>query len=63
MKFIDFKEKKQKNEIAEIIKKKTGCHMAGMIGHVAIFFKQHDDPEKRRIVLPNPDKPELNIDD
>jgi hypothetical protein len=26
--------------------------MAGIIGHVAIFYKQHNDPEKRRVVLP-----------
>ena len=52
LKFIDFKEKEQKKEIAEIIQIKTGCLMAGMIGHVAIFYKQHDDPEKRRVVLP-----------
>ena len=52
VKFIDFKEKEQKKEITEIIKTKTGCHMAGMIGHVAIFYKQHHDPEKRRIVTP-----------
>ena len=52
VKFIDFKEKKQKKEISEIIKIKTGCLMAGLIGHVAIFYKQHDDPEKRRVVLP-----------
>jgi len=53
IKFIDFKEKKQKKEIAEAIEVKTGCLMAGMIGHVAIFYRQHDDPEKRRIGLPN----------
>ncbi len=52
VKFIDFKEKKQKKVIAEAIEVKTGSLMAGMIGHVAIFFRQHDDPEKRRIVLP-----------
>ena len=52
VKFIDFKEKKQKKEISEIIKIKTGCLMAGLIGHVAIFYKQHDDPEKRWVVLP-----------
>ncbi len=63
VKFIEFKEKKQKKEIAEIIKLKTGCLMAGMIGHVAIFYKQHDDLEKRRVVLPqpNPDKSEFKI--
>ena len=52
VKFVDFKEKNQKKEIAEIIKIKTGCLMAGMIGHVAIFYKQHNDPEKRKVVLP-----------
>ena len=52
VKFTDFKEKNQKKEIAEIIKVKTGCHMAGMIGHVAIFYKQNDDLSKRRVVLP-----------
>jgi RNA-binding protein len=52
VKFVDFKEKNQKKEIAEIMKIKTGSLMAGMIGHVAIFYKQHRDPEKRRIKLP-----------
>ncbi|MGD1973416.1 MAG: YhbY family RNA-binding protein [Desulfobacterales bacterium] len=52
IKFIDFKEKKQKNEIAKVIAVKTGCLMVGMIGHVAIFYRQHDDPEKRKVVLP-----------
>ena len=52
VKFVDFKEKNQKKEIAEIIKMKTGCLMAGMIGHVAIFYKQHVDPEKRKVILP-----------
>ena len=52
VKFNDFKEKEQKKEIAETIKTKTGSLIAGMIGHVAIFYKQHVDPEKRGIVLP-----------
>ena len=58
VKFIDFKEKEQKKEIAAAIENKTNSQMAGMIGHVAIFYKQHRDPDKRKIVLPNPDKPE-----
>ena len=53
VKFVDFKEKKQKKEIAAAIEKKTDCRMAGMIGHVAIFYKQHSDPEKRKIQLPD----------
>ena len=58
VKFIDFKEKEQKKEIAAAIENKTNSQMAGMIGHVAIFYKQHRDPDKRKVVLPNPDKPE-----
>ncbi len=58
VKFIDFKEKEQKKEIAAAIENKTNSQMVGMIGHVAIFYKQHRDPDKRKIVLPNPDKPE-----
>ena len=52
VKFIEFKEKKHKKEIAEAIEMKTGCHMAGMIGHVATFYRPHSDPEKRKVVLP-----------
>ena len=52
VKFIDYKEKKQKTEIARAIETRTGSHLAGMIGHIAILYRQHRDPEKRRIVLP-----------
>jgi RNA-binding protein len=63
VKFIDFKEKKQKKEIAAVIENKTNSQLAGMIGHIAIFYKQHTDPDKRKIVIPTPDKPELKIED
>ena len=53
VKFIDFKEKEQKKEIAVALENKTNSQMAGMIGHIAIFYKQHNDPEKRKIALPN----------
>ena len=53
VKFIDFKEKEQKKEIAAALESKTNSLMAGMIGHIAIFYKQHNDPEKRKIALPN----------
>lgn len=52
IKFVDFKEKKQKKEMATAIEKKTGSLMAGIIGHVAILYKKHVDPEKRQIVFP-----------
>jgi RNA-binding protein len=52
IKFVDFKEKKQKVELAAAIGAKTGSLVAGMIGHVAILYRQHSDPEKRKIALP-----------
>ena len=52
VKFVDYKEKKQKSEIARALEARTGSHLAGMIGHIAIIYRQHPDPEKRKIVLP-----------
>jgi RNA-binding protein len=52
VKFIDYKEKTQKKEIAAAIENKTDCRMAGMIGHIAIFYRPHSEPEKRKIILP-----------
>jgi RNA-binding protein len=52
VKFIDYKEKAQKKEIAAAIESQTDCRMAGMIGHIAIFYRPHSEPEKRKIVLP-----------
>jgi len=53
VKCIDFKEKEQKKKIAEEIEKLTDCELVGMIGHILTFFRQHPDPEKRKIVLPD----------
>ena len=52
VKFIDFKEKEHKKKIAETIEQQTGCEQAGMIGHTAIFYRQHTDPQKRKIKIP-----------
>ena len=52
IKFIDHKEKKQKTEIARTLGGRTGSHLAGMIGHIAILYRQHRDPDKRQIFLP-----------
>ena len=52
VKFVDFKEKSQKEEIAGVIEKETASERVGMIGHVAIFYRRHRDPEKRNIVVP-----------
>ncbi len=52
IKFIDFKEKSEKEEISEMIQDRTGSERVGMIGHMAMFYRQHPDPEKQKIHLP-----------
>jgi RNA-binding protein len=52
VKFSDFKEKSLKKEMAGVIEKQTESELVGMIGHMAIFYRQHKDPEKRKIQVP-----------
>jgi RNA-binding protein len=52
IKFIDFKEKRQKKEITHDIEETAGCELVGSIGHMAVFYRQHKDPKKRKILLP-----------
>ncbi len=52
VKFIEFKEKQQKAGISKAIEAETSCRLVGIIGHTAIFYRQHADPEKRKITLP-----------
>lgn len=52
VKFNEFKEKDQKTEVSEIIETQTGAQLVGMIGHMAIFYREQKDPEKRKIVIP-----------
>ena len=53
LKYIDFKEKEKKTEIAGTIEKTHDCEMVGMIGHTAIFYRRHPEEEKRRIAVPS----------
>ncbi|MCP4624166.1 MAG: YhbY family RNA-binding protein [bacterium] len=52
IKFVDLKDKARKNEILGSIEENIGCENVGVIGHTAIFYREHDDPEKRGIRLP-----------
>jgi len=52
VKFNDFKEKDQKNSLILKIANATQSHVAGMIGHVAILYRQNIDVEKQMIKLP-----------
>jgi RNA-binding protein len=53
VKFVEFKEKQQKTGMAETIEAETDCRLVGLIGHTAILYRQHADPEKRKIKLPH----------
>ncbi|MBC2711253.1 MAG: YhbY family RNA-binding protein [Desulfosarcina sp.] len=52
VKFVEFKEKEKKLALVEQIEKTVPCEMVGLIGHMATFFRQQSDPERRRISLP-----------
>ncbi len=52
IKFLDYKEKKVKTALVQEIEDATGAQLAGLIGHVAIYYREHKDPEKRRITIP-----------
>ena len=54
VKFNEFKEKAEKKSIIAIIEQQTNGQLCGLIGHVAIFYRQHKDPAKRTITLPKP---------
>jgi RNA-binding protein len=49
VRFLEFKE--EKKNLSADIEKLCNCEMVGMIGHVAVFFRRHSDPEKRKISL------------
>jgi RNA-binding protein len=53
VKFVEFKDRQHKTGMAETISTEAFCTLVGMIGHVAIFYRQHPDPEKRKIELPH----------
>ena len=44
--------KDEKNEICAEIEGQLGAERVGMIGHVAIFYRPAEDPEERKIRLP-----------
>lgn len=49
VKFNDCKD--QKKEITAQIAEDTQCEIAGILGHIAILYRQHPDPEKRKVRL------------
>jgi RNA-binding protein len=52
IKFIDCKEKEQKEEMTADLSARTGSETVGMIGHTVTLYKEQPDPEKRKIAVP-----------
>lgn len=50
VKFGEFKESKK--EISGQIAQSTKSELVGLIGNIAILYRQHPDPEKRKIKIP-----------
>lgn len=49
VRFNDFK--REKKEITTQLADRTNSELAGIIGHVAILYRQNEEPDKRRIDL------------
>jgi RNA-binding protein len=50
VKFVDFKE--EKKVLSQEIGQRTLSEAVGLIGNIAMFYRQHPDKEKRKITLP-----------
>ncbi|HUN55714.1 MAG TPA: ribosome assembly RNA-binding protein YhbY [Smithella sp.] len=50
VKFGEFKEARK--EISEDIAKATKSEVVGIIGNIAVLYRQHPAPEKRKIKIP-----------
>jgi RNA-binding protein len=54
LRFLD--QKDEKKEIAAQIEAATGAALVSLVGHTALLYRQHPEPEKRKINLPRPAK-------
>lgn len=51
VRFNEFKD--EKRALSEEIERRTGSRIAGMIGHVVLFYKEHADENERKILFPD----------
>lgn len=52
VKFLDHKDREDKHRIVEALCRQLRCFRAGMIGHIAILYRQAVKPSRRKIELP-----------
>ena len=50
VRFLEFKD--EKKSLAMQMAEATSCEQVGMVGHIAMFYREQKDPEKRKIKLP-----------
>ena len=50
VKFLDLKERKE--DLSRELATRTKSELAGLVGNIAILYRQHSDAEKRKIRLP-----------
>lgn len=46
-------EREEREVLAQAIEERLGCECVGTIGRMAIFYREHPDPECRKITLPD----------
>ncbi len=54
VRFLEIKDKGRKVELVERIQRQTQSQAVGILGHIAIFYRPHPNPQNRRICLPQP---------
>ncbi len=52
VKFNDDKTKEFKTKTTAELERATQSQVVGMIGHTAIYYRPHPEPEKRKIAIP-----------
>ncbi|RKZ12516.1 ribosome assembly RNA-binding protein YhbY [bacterium] len=50
VRFVDQKENRR--EVAASLAEAVDAALAGVVGHIAILYRPHEDPDKRRVHLP-----------
>jgi RNA-binding protein len=57
VKFLEFKDRQSKTQLVAEIEGGTDSCRVGLLGHTAIFYRPHPDPDKRKVVLPQALRP------
>ncbi len=45
-------ERDQREQFVPVIEERLGCECVGTVGRMAILYREHPDPEKRKIAVP-----------